>query len=189
MPSGSKGQKVRLDDVRKLDEALAELPEQQNQEIAKTEAIRILLPRIRTLQSRGYSLGDIAQRLTNGGVPMTAMLLRIYLTREGASQHRRPSKSKKRTNAPENVGDQAREHEQITSVPIANTDDPKTAVPASARTASNKPSAAPAAPAGEPVTGKVTPSPSPGNQPSTPGAEAKKAPPGMFTPRKDSEDI
>ena len=103
MSSSSKGQKVQLDDVRRLDESLAQLPEPQNQMIAKTEAIRILLPRIQSLQARGYSLADIAERLSNGGVPMTPMMLRVYLMREGGSQKSRRNKSRKRIAPAENT--------------------------------------------------------------------------------------
>src|SRR5689334_1806143 len=103
MAPGSRGQKVRLDDVKRLDESFAALPEQENQEIAKTAAVRILLPRIQILLKRGYTMGDIAKRLSEGGVPMTAMLLRNYLMRESGSGVRRRSKPKKKMETPEST--------------------------------------------------------------------------------------
>lgn len=110
MPDSRRGQKVRLEDVRRLEEELDALPEQPNHDIPKTEAIRILLPKIQLLQSRGYSLSDIAERLTAGGVPMKAATLTTYLRREGVAKKR--SKPKKRTSGSEQTAEQAHVHKE-----------------------------------------------------------------------------
>ena len=193
MSSGTRSQKVRLDDVRKLDESFAELPEQQNQEVAKTEAIRILLPRITTLLKRGYTIPDIAKRLSEGGVPMSAMLLRTYLMREGGTGGRRRSKPKKRTEAPENTAAQSAVPDASTSgqalttgaaMPSASDIKPAPAedqgVPKSKK-AGDKPA--------PPVAQPVTPKPGPAPEPSTSGASEEKPAPGKFIPKPDTDDI
>ncbi len=193
MSSGSRGQKVRLDDVRKLDESFAELPEQQNQEVAKTEAIRILLPRITTLLKRGYTIPDIAKRLSDGGVPMSAMLLRTYLVREGGTGGRRRSRTKKRTDAPESTAAQPATPEggtsgqALTTVAAApSAPDIKPAPAADQGVAKSKKTGdKPATPAPQPAAPKAGPT----TQPSTSGESETKPAPGKFTPKPDTDDI
>ena len=193
MTSGSRGQKVRLDDVRKLDEFFAELPEQENQEIAKTEAIRILLPRISTLLKRGYTISDIAKRLSDGGVPMTAMLLRTYLLREGGTGGRKRSKSKKRTAATENTvaepiaPESGTKQEPSTTSATSPSAGELQPVPATDRPVAKakKSGSKPAVPEAE----TATPKPASIPEPSTSGESEKKPMPGKFIPKPDTDDI
>ena len=191
MSSGTRGQKVRLDDVRKLDEDFAALPEIQNQEIAKTEAIRLLLPRIQTLQARGYSLANIAERLTNGGVPMAVIMLRADLARVGALPKQRRSRPKNRPNTPKNIV-VASKNTDITAGPpaekTANTDAPKDAAsPPSPGVAPKKSEDSPATSAQQPAASKEPPAPRAVNEQKTPGEAEPKRGPSSFTPRKDTD--
>lgn len=96
MSPSSRNQKVRREDISKFEEALDALPQQQSAEIGKAEAVRLLLPKIRTLLGKGHSLVQIAAHLTQAGLPITANLLRTCLVREGDA---RPKKRNRRSGA------------------------------------------------------------------------------------------
>ncbi len=117
MSESRRSQKVRLEDVRKLEEQFDVLPEQTNVAIQRTDAIRILLPKIQILQSRGYSLTDIAERLTQGGVPIKASVLATYLRREVGAKR----KSKPRKRIQENTAEQEAPKPEGSNVEPANT--------------------------------------------------------------------
>jgi hypothetical protein len=193
MSSGSRSQKVRLDDVKKLDDSFAALPEHHNPEIAKSEAIRMLLPRIQTLLKRGYSMPDIAKRLSDGGVPMTAMLLRSYLMRESGTGVRRRNKPKKNREQPESTVVQAGSTETgvtresaSSEVPTANAEKKQPAAPVEQSVAKAKqPESKAAATVEQPAGPKAAP-PAPAK--STSGAEEKPSP-GKFAIKPDTEDI
>lgn len=90
---------LKVEVVEALAESLKDLPEldQVEQEVTKPEAVRMLLPRIKELRSKGYSLERIAEKLTEGGLPITAVTLRSYLARSGG---RRKGSSKRKAKAP-----------------------------------------------------------------------------------------
>jgi hypothetical protein len=71
----------RKDDIERLKEALAELPEVANREVSKQQEVPLLAPTIHRLRGKGYKLDRIATRVSEHGVTITAKTLKSYLHR------------------------------------------------------------------------------------------------------------
>jgi hypothetical protein len=106
--------------IEQLQRAIESLPECQVDEVTKVQAIRMLVPQIQAMQSKGYSLGAIAKMFSENGIVVTAVTLKSYLNQVKPMRGRkgiRKSKQRRRV-------DEAR-----SDTPIR---DPRSAVPVNA---------------------------------------------------------
>jgi hypothetical protein len=74
---------VQLSTIDALRDKMKQAPEVQKEKrtISKQDAIRELKRDIDAMQKRGYTIDDIAQFLTGGGLPITPPTLKSYLQR------------------------------------------------------------------------------------------------------------
>jgi hypothetical protein len=75
-------------DVTRIRSELAKLPEHSREEISRGEAIAMLMPEIRALRRKGYSLEDIAKLLGEKGFAITAAALKKHLGNAAAKSKR-----------------------------------------------------------------------------------------------------
>jgi hypothetical protein len=91
----SERNKIELDAVEKLQRKLAAMPDYRPRLVTKTEAVRLLLPEIHSMQRRGYSLSAIAGFLSDDGVVVSVMTLKAYMQQAGEKKRRpKPIKAK-----------------------------------------------------------------------------------------------
>jgi len=65
--------------IEQLQRAIESLPECQVDEVTKVQAVRMLVPQIQAMQSKGYSLGAIAKMFSENGIVVTTVTLKSYL--------------------------------------------------------------------------------------------------------------
>jgi hypothetical protein len=68
-------------EIEDLQKAMREAPEYCAKEVNKVDAVRLLVPQIQEMQTRGYSLGKIAEFLSAKGFIIKPAALKNYLTR------------------------------------------------------------------------------------------------------------
>jgi hypothetical protein len=73
-------QRIPISAVEDLKREFDSAAEHHVHEVSKTQAIKLLLPQIQTMQNKGYGLADIAARLSNKGVVVTAVGLKNCLS-------------------------------------------------------------------------------------------------------------
>jgi hypothetical protein len=71
--------KVRLDALERLSREVEELPLSRPEEVTTREAVRLVLPHVHAMQSKGYSLQAIAKFLSERGIAVTGAALRRYM--------------------------------------------------------------------------------------------------------------
>jgi hypothetical protein len=71
----------RKDEIERLKASLAELPQLENVEVSKREAVRLLASTIHGLQGKGYRLDKIAELVSERGVTIKPTTLKSYLHR------------------------------------------------------------------------------------------------------------
>lgn len=71
--------RIQLGAIEQVQRAFAAAPHQEVKDVDKSEAIRMLVPDIEAMKSKGYSLVDIAGVLSDNGVPITPTVLKNYL--------------------------------------------------------------------------------------------------------------
>jgi hypothetical protein len=169
--------KMRLELVEALQRSLEEVPVHRDDEVTKTDAIRMLAPQIHAIQAKGYSMGAIAQMLSERGLAITATALKSYL-----SHARSPGARKKARAGRKTKGGAAPKPVAVAVAPVATPSDPA-AAPSSADAALS----AVATPVPKPVATKAPP---------TVAARAAAAPAAVtgerrssFVPRSDTDDI
>jgi hypothetical protein len=178
MPSRSK---IRLDAIERIKHALQSLPEHHDQEVTKTQAIRLLIPEIHAIRSKGYSFSVIVELLSEHGVAVTVPSLKTML-----SPSRRDSDGKRRRKAKRKVASAAAETENKAPPSGAQTEGPREELPKTGEKPILSPSHAKAVLA---VAGSMTSSVA---APGEVHVATPKAPPlrrSMFIPRPDSEEI
>ena len=73
----------------------------QPEGVTRTAAVRMLVPQLQALQSKGYTLAAIARVLADNGVPLAAVAIKNLLTEEtGAKKMRERRKAHAKTAAP-----------------------------------------------------------------------------------------
>jgi hypothetical protein len=176
--------KLPLTAIHELRRALDESPECEATEVNALRAVELLAPHIRAMQSKGYSLDDVARMFAAKGAPITAKTLSTYLTKcAGASEAKR-SRSRKRQSAA------SRAKPETSSKPI----------PKAIRGAQRAPAAERGAQAGHHTVGNENATPAPTGAPLSATSAPSTAPPAQptgqhrtiysgFTPRPDTEDI
>jgi hypothetical protein len=169
--------KIRLDTIEQIKRTLEALPQHHDEEVTKKQAIRILLPNIEAIRSKGYGLPAIASFLSGHGIPITVPYLKTVISpsrhdAEGKKQRKRKDRQRLReTPARDTPGDSQNSE--------------RSKGPAEERTAGNtKVDASKKSPAGPKKDAQ-------GAQREV-RAGAPVAPPerrSMFVPREDSEEI
>ena len=84
---------VTVEDIEALRRVLAELPRHQPKEVSKQEAIALLASELGTARRRGYKPDELAQILSERGVPINAATLRGYLRRNRRSRGKQEGKA------------------------------------------------------------------------------------------------
>ena len=87
--------KYTKEQIEKVKEKLKNLPPlEENKDLSKQEAIKMLQKDILLLQKRGYSLEKIAEVLKQEGVEISTPTLKSYLQRGKTKKEATPKKSK-----------------------------------------------------------------------------------------------
>ena len=86
----SKTTTVRVRAIEDLRRRVEDAPPCEVEEVSRAKAGRMLIPEIRALRAKGYSLPAIAEMFTESGVPVTASSLASYL-----KEARKASRSKR----------------------------------------------------------------------------------------------
>lgn len=93
-----------VDEVQGISAALKQAPEPRRVQVSRCEAIQMLAPDIATLQSKGYSLAQIAGMLTELGLKVSSLGLKGYL-RDARGRRSRKKKRPARTTPGDHAGD------------------------------------------------------------------------------------
>jgi hypothetical protein len=72
--------RIRVDVLDAVRRALESAPKNEEEEVTKLEAIRLLVPQIHAAKAKGYSLESIATMVSAQGLPVSAVALRSYLS-------------------------------------------------------------------------------------------------------------
>ena len=83
---------IQLDTIEAIRAKMKEAPvvAKEKRRVSKQEAIRELKRDIEAMQKRGYTLDNIAQFLTDGGMQITTPTLKSYLQRSKADKPKAP---------------------------------------------------------------------------------------------------
>lgn len=87
--------KIAMTAIEQIQRAFETAPEHRVKEVPKVQAIRILIPQIRTMQSKGYDWEAIAALLSEQGIPVTAVTLRSYLHQARAAGSKKTNPKRK----------------------------------------------------------------------------------------------
>jgi hypothetical protein len=83
---------IHIEKIEELQRELEALPAYQADQVTKTDAVRRLLPRIETMQSKGYPLRVIASILSERGLEVTPNTLKKLIRDVGAVAPNSPGK-------------------------------------------------------------------------------------------------
>jgi hypothetical protein len=170
-------QRIPISSVEDLKREFDNAAEHRVQEVSKTQAIKLLLPQIQIMQNKGYGLADIAARLSNKGVVVTAVGLKNCLSqiKSAAEVTRLRKGTQSRPTVRDEAGLTAKPKSQAASAP--NTD----RAPGSNRKDSDPRPASRAASAPVASSTRTPPEAAPTPEP--------RLRPGGFIPRMDSDEI
>ena len=87
--------KIPMVAVEQLQRTLESAPECRVEEVSKLEAIRMLVPQIRAMQSKGYVVGAIAKMLSENGLSVTGVTLKSYLRQTKAAGGKKSARPRK----------------------------------------------------------------------------------------------
>jgi hypothetical protein len=76
--------KIAISIIQDVLRAVEEAPDCDETEVAKIEAMRRLVPAIRTMQAKGYGVAHITKLLCDKGIVVTEASLRQYMHRLGS---------------------------------------------------------------------------------------------------------
>jgi hypothetical protein len=96
--------KVRVAEVERVRSTMVDVPEHRAEEVTIAQAVRMLFPEIRAMQSKGYGLPAVAEHLKDNGLAISTKTLKAYLKEAGAGGGRsKPRKPKARRSATGNA--------------------------------------------------------------------------------------
>jgi methionine synthase II (cobalamin-independent) len=86
--------------IEKLSAEMKAMPEvdKSKQEKTKPEAVKMLSSEIKELQRRGYTLEQIAETMTKGGIDITTGTLKAYIQRAKGKRAAKPKVQAEKTN-------------------------------------------------------------------------------------------
>jgi len=76
--------KIAISTIQDVLRTVEEAPDCDETEVAKVEAMRRLLPAVKTMQAKGYGLAHIAKLLCDKGIAVTEASLKQYMHRLGS---------------------------------------------------------------------------------------------------------
>jgi hypothetical protein len=76
--------KIAISAIQEVLRAVEQAPDCDETEVAKVEAMRRLVPAIKTMQAKGYGLAAIAKLLCDKGIAVTEASLKQYMHRLGS---------------------------------------------------------------------------------------------------------
>jgi hypothetical protein len=76
--------KIAISTIQDVLRTVEEAPDCDETEVAKVEAMRRLVPAVKTMQAKGYGLAHIAKLLSDKGIAVTEASLKQYLHRLGS---------------------------------------------------------------------------------------------------------
>jgi hypothetical protein len=88
--------KIQVSAIQDVLRAVEEAPDCDETEVAKIEAMRRLVPAIKTMQAKGYGLAHIAKLLSDKGIAVTEVTLKQYMHRLGSRKVTESSRVGKR---------------------------------------------------------------------------------------------
>jgi hypothetical protein len=176
--------RIPISAVEDLRREFDDAAEHHLQDVSKTQAIKLLLPQIQTMQNKGYGLADIAARLSNKGVVVTAVGLKNCLSqiRSAAEITRLRKGTQSRPTARNEAGHTPKPKSQ--AVPPGP---PKASAPNTDRAPVATRKDSDTRPASRAASAPVSPSTS--TQPEAAPAPEPRLRPGGFIPRMDSDEI
>lgn len=100
---------ITLEGIEALKAKMQEAPEveKSRREISKQDAVKELRAEIEAMQKRGYTLEDIADFMSKGGVQITTATLKSYLQRTKPARKAKPKAAKAENFADAKKDDQA----------------------------------------------------------------------------------
>jgi hypothetical protein len=171
--------KIAISTIQDVLRAVEEAPDCDETEVAKVEAMRRLMPAIKTLQAKGYGLAHIAKLLCDKGIAVTEASLKQYVHRLGSKRVTESSRVGRRDRVP--IGSPAKQPSHS----------PRSSDVAAATPAKSQPPHTDSAGTTSPRSGSAAASvslPSP-PQVLTPPATQFAAPRGGFVVRPDRKNI
>jgi hypothetical protein len=91
--------KIPVSAIHDVLRAMDEAPDCDETEVVKVEAMRRLVPAIKTMQAKGYGLAHVAQLLSDKGIVVTEAALKQYVHRLGSRKVTETPRSTKRDRA------------------------------------------------------------------------------------------
>jgi hypothetical protein len=87
--------KIPISAIQEAQRVMEDSPTCNTTEVPKVEAMRLLLPQIKTMQAKGYGLAHIAKLLSQTGISVTEVTLKNYVNRLKASTEKASSRRRK----------------------------------------------------------------------------------------------
>lgn len=117
---------ITLEGIEALKASMQEAPEveKSRREISKQDAVKELRSEIEAMQKRGYTLEDIAEFMSKGGVQITTATLKSYLQRTKPARKAKPKAAKADNFADAKKDDQAKEEPKAAPVQQSNQNKP-----------------------------------------------------------------
>lgn len=72
-------EKVRVELIGNLQQKYDALPKCKVEEVSRAQAVRMMIPQVRAMREKGYSLAAIAKMLADDGINVTVASLTSYL--------------------------------------------------------------------------------------------------------------
>ena len=92
--------KIAISTIQDVLRTVEEAPDCDETEVAKVEAMRRLMPAIKTMQAKGYGLAHIAKLLCDKGIAVTEASLKQYMHRLGSRKVTESSRVGRRERLP-----------------------------------------------------------------------------------------
>jgi hypothetical protein len=171
--------KIPVAAIEQLQRALEDVPECQVEDVSKVQAIRMLIPQIQNMRSKGYGWSAIARLVSEGGIGVSAVTLKSYLTQAKADGRKSGERKANRPGRSQGKGGASPEPRRSTEGPAKGTNRNVSADPVGA---SKTVSAS---------TSEQVAAPIPSGLPKTAARGGEEGPPrrSAFVPKEDSEEI
>jgi hypothetical protein len=92
--------KIAISKIQDVLRIVEEAPDCDETEVAKVEAMRRLVPALKTMQAKGYGLAHIAKLLCDKGIAVTEASLKQYIHRLGSRKATESSRAGRRDRLP-----------------------------------------------------------------------------------------
>jgi hypothetical protein len=107
--------KIAISTIQDVLRIVEEAPDCDETEVAKVEAMRRLMPAIKTMQAKGYGLPHVAKLLSDKGIAVTEASLKQYMHRLGSRRVTESSRVGRRDRLP--IGSPAKQPSHSSRAP------------------------------------------------------------------------